>query len=98
MKIPKTIEILGFTIPIKYRTKIVHKGELCDGLWDYATDTIYLRKGTKKDPFLKQDKELTFLHELTHAILDHSGQKKLSEDEEVVDRLSTILQQVLKQI
>ncbi|MDG3141407.1 ImmA/IrrE family metallo-endopeptidase [Streptococcus suis] len=58
------------------------------GLCDYEQQIIYIRKSLSD-----QKKRQVLIHELTHAIMHEAGYKE--QDEELVERFSLILHQVL---
>ena len=58
------------------------------GLCDYEQQIIYIRKSLSY-----QKKRQVLIHELTHAIMHEAGYKE--QDEELVERFSLILHQVL---
>lgn len=86
--IPKTFEIFGRTYKVLHPHKVDKEGSL--GECDSHNNIIKLRRNLPKDL-----KELTYLHEVTHAILDSLEYNKLSKDEVFVERFSKALQQVL---
>lgn len=59
------------------------------GLCDYEQQLIYIRESLSN-----QKKKQVLVHELTHAILHEAGYKE--QDEELVERFSLVLHQVLK--
>jgi len=87
--IPKSFEIFGRTYKVTQPYKVDNQGSL--GECDSTHNIIKVRRNLKKDL-----KELTYLHEVTHAILDSLEYHKLSKDEVFVERFSKALQQVLK--
>ncbi len=87
--VPKEFLLLGRTYKVSQPTKVDSKGSLGD--CDSATAMIKVRRNLKKEL-----KEHTYLHEVTHAILDSLGYEKLSMDEKFVDSFSGALYQVLK--
>jgi len=65
MHLPKTIEISGYILTIKYKDKIGSKEEECFGLYDPNTKTINLVKGMS--PIRKKE---IFFHEFVHFLED----------------------------
>jgi hypothetical protein len=89
--IPKSFQLMGHTITVVNVTprKWKHSKD-CVGMWLPSENRIELLttlKGTNR--------QQTFMHEATHAILDTAGYHKLSEDEDLVDRVAHLLQQML---
>lgn len=94
IKIPSKFIIKGKTWQVKYKKNLKADGYDCDGVCDYGTRTITLKRGLSKD-----GKKATFLHELFHVIVHEAhinhGTKFGSGLEEVladafVDCLSTL--------
>jgi|688.fasta_scaffold28640_9 hypothetical protein len=91
--LPKKINILGHTITIKRVKRIPIKGSgNCRGLWVPDKNLIYVVVGNT------DLEEQTLWHEIVHAMLDNIGYQELSDDEQFVDRLGSILHQVYKSI
>jgi len=87
--IPKQFEIFGLTFKVKQPWKVDsgnHWGEC-----DYSKKTIKVLRSLNRE-----QKEITYLHEMTHAILDVLEYNELSSDEEFIERFSKALHQVLK--
>ncbi|HLR69440.1 MAG TPA: ImmA/IrrE family metallo-endopeptidase [Virgibacillus sp.] len=84
MKLPKQIKVAG----VHYDIELVEDDEKC-GSCSY--DSLLLRV----DPRLKAEKrQQVFIHELLHSIFYESGY--IDHEEEMVDRVSRVLFQVLK--
>ena len=88
LKIPKEFKIFGRTYIIEQPERVDKDGNL--GECNSHTNIIKVKKGLKQDL-----KELTYLHELTHAILDSLEYTELSKDETFVERFSKALHQAL---
>lgn len=89
MQIPKTFQIYGLTFKVTQPWKLDAK----DSHWgscSIASKSIKVKRGLNKE-----QKEITFLHEVVHAILDVNEYEELSKDEKFVERFSKALQQVL---
>jgi hypothetical protein len=65
------------------------------GLWDYNKNTITLQQSTRKNSLTKEQIESTFIHEATHACLDHMGYHELSQDEKFVSGFSNLIYQFI---
>lgn len=89
--IPKSFQLMGHTITVANVTpRRWRHGEDCVGMWLPSENRIELLttlKGTNRQQI--------FMHEAIHAILDTAGYHKLSEDEDLVDRVAHLLQQML---
>lgn len=87
--IPKSFTLFGRTIIVKHLKRVDKKGSW--GEWDAKNGVIKIKQGLSQD-----DKEQTFLHELTHAIFDSLNYAALTEDEQLVDNFANLLYQSLK--
>ena len=88
MIIPKQFKIFGLTIKVKQPWKVDK-----DDNWGEASiakKTIKVKRSLNKE-----QKEVTYLHELTHIILDSLEYNDLSHDEDFVERFSKALHQAL---
>jgi len=88
-KLPQKIKIGNLIFPIKHleESERTHYGKS-----SVADQRIWM--STK---FASDDKRNeTFLHEITHVILDIGGYEKESEDEKFVNHISQTFYQVLK--
>lgn len=90
MIIPRSFKIFGVTYKVEQPRSILYKGEQHMGLYDPDTATIKVRRNLRKDI-----KEMTFIHELTHAILLTLEYHDLGRDEIFIERVSKALHQVL---
>lgn len=89
IKIPKKFTIFGLTFKVTQPWKIGkgnHWGEC-----SIASKSIKVKRSLNQE-----QKEITYLHEVTHAILDSLEYNDLSHDEDFVERFSKALHQVLK--
>lgn len=87
MKIPKKLKVGGSI----YKIKLVNQIEidpLCQGLTRYGDHVIEISENQGK-----QSRELTFLHELVHALLFHFNYEQ---NEDLVERLAQALYMVIK--
>ena len=91
MDIPRTFELFGTTYKVEQPNKVMVDKESVLGSCNSDTGVIQVRKNLKKDL-----KELTYLHELTHAILFSLEYNKLGRDEIFIERFSKALHQVIK--
>lgn len=89
MVIPRSFEIFGLTFKVKQPWKVDkddHWGEC-----SIAKKTIKIKRSLDQP-----QKEITYLHEVTHAILDCLEYNDLSNDEDFVERFSKAMHQVIK--
>jgi hypothetical protein len=88
INIPKRFKIFGLTFKVKQPWKVDKDGHWGECL--IATKTIKIKRNLNKE-----QKEIIYLHEVTHAILDCLEYNDLSNDEDFVERFSKALHQVL---
>lgn len=88
MIIPKSFKLFGRTFKVTQPKQI--DGRSSWGSCNYGKAQIKVLKGLSDE-----DKEQTYLHEITHAILDGLEYNELSDDEKFVDLFSKALHQVL---
>jgi hypothetical protein len=89
LKIPKSLKIFGKTIKVSQPWKVDKQ--------DSRGEWIFLKSGIRIKRTLPIDeREVVFLHELTHAILDNLEYNDLSNDEDFMERFSRALHQALK--
>ncbi len=96
LKIPKKITLMG----TQYTINIVEKiddDELghCYGTCDKHNHVIDIAKTFRGQKVLPIDMEITYLHELTHAILFALGEHRLNGKERFVEGFSGLLHQAL---
>lgn len=96
MRIPKRFTILGHTYSVVYdETLETHHGNI--GEARYLGNQIALQPPRKG--FSKSHVESTFCHELVHLLLYHAKVKgpqgDLTEDEDAVDLIASLLHQAL---
>lgn len=92
-------------IPVKYslggiERKVIKVDTLdhddCYGFYDAVSKDILISEHADGKRIKKDEKELTYIHELVHAILDVMGEKKLYSNEKFVSNLSTFLYESFK--
>jgi len=89
MPIPLQVNVAGIDYTVQYQDGMMKNYSLL-GQVLYAESTIDI------DSSMSQSKkEQVFVHELVHAIFNEAGYDE--QDEEMVNRLSIVLYQVLKQ-
>lgn len=89
INIPKRLSIFGLSFKVTQPIKVDNKDNW--GECSVAKKTIKVKRGLNKE-----QKEITYLHELTHAILDCLEYNDLSNDEGFVERFSKALHQALR--
>ena len=90
--IPKTFQLLSYTwTVVMHDGPMVEGDQQCNGLCDFQNHVITLNKQLDAETLWH-----TWLHEVTHAVLDAIGRVKLGNDEGFVDSLSGALAQALR--
>lgn len=92
--IPKQFNILGHTIKVKMGNPIVN-GRIVAGSVDPNNNIIELATTIDGNPIGQSMLEHTYLHEITHLILDTMGENELYYNEKFVDLFAGLLHQVL---
>ncbi len=67
----------------------------CYGTCERHRSLIEIAKTVRDEKCTENQMTLTFLHELTHAILYHLGEKELNDNERFVESFSGLLHQAL---
>ena len=88
MEIPKQLKLFGRTIRVQQPWKV--DKEDSRGEYDYLKGIIRIKRNMPLE-----EKEVVYLHELTHAILDALEYNDLSKDEDFIERFSRALHQTL---
>lgn len=94
MKIPETYTLGGIQRNVIKKQTL--DSEDCYGFYDSVTKDILIAETSEGKRIKKEEKELTYLHELVHAILDVMGEKRLYSNEKFVSSMSTFLYEALK--
>ena len=63
---------------------------------NYNTAQIVLSPSTAESPRCNEELEMTFFHELIHAVLSAIGKEKWCNNENAVDLISSAIHQALK--
>lgn len=93
--IPETFEILGTTMSVELRKNrtAMEAGNI--GVTLRSRNHIVLYKESANGPLVREIVEQTFMHELVHVVFDAVGLTDLAGNEDIVDRVSRGLHQVL---
>lgn len=92
-RLPKSFTLLGNTIKVETVANLSTIGDRM-GDWKASENKIRIQApghGISDDVIFA-----TFYHELIHAVFDLTGHSKLSEDEELVERIGQALYQAEK--
>ncbi len=95
MVIPKSIELMGETIKIKFVDTLT-KSDDAVGMAKFRENIIELQRDSKVYPRNNEQITKTFFHELTHWIFFKLKKKDLNDDEELVDSIADLLAQAQK--
>lgn len=94
IKIPSRLKLLGQTILVKYVDSLNDEND-ADGRAVYRKNVIEIQKNNGGITRPTEMQEHTFLHELTHFILNAMGESELRGNEKFVDVFSGLLHQAL---
>lgn len=100
MKIPKRFKLMGQTIDVEFQADHFRDSGW-EGTASYRRNKIMLQSNSDAVPLKPEMLEQTFMHELVHFILYHSGAaytgKKdyMHQDEGFVDLTASLLHQAL---
>jgi len=95
IKIPKKFQLFGQTIEVKTLPHLTSdNGTLGEAI--LGNNKIVLQESVDGRKLNREQLEWVFLHELTHMILFHMGEKELVTDEQWVDFFARLLHQALK--
>jgi len=94
VNIPKQFTLLGHTITVEFDPALYCKEEEY-GECHFDTLSIKLQSQTEGYPLQRCLVEQSYLHEVTHMILYHMGEKELNDNEKFVDLFAGLLHQVL---
>ena len=84
MKIPKTIKIGWRNYTVKFVEGIRdEKGEMLDGEIDFSNHIIYIN-----DNLNEEEKEVVFLHEITHGIFNDKCHSEWQDNEDLIETIS----------
>jgi len=91
MPIPLQVNVAGIDYVVVYQDDMMKKHNLMG-------EVVYPEAAITIDSSMCQHKkEQVFVHELVHAIFNEAGYQDQEQDEGMVNRLSIVLYQVLKQ-
>jgi hypothetical protein len=95
IKIPKKFQLGGRTITVQFTEKIAGD-EDCIGKAQHRKDKILLQNHTNSITRPPEAIEETFLHELTHWVLEMMAEFELNRNEKFVSLFASHLHQALK--
>lgn len=87
--VPDKVKVGGINYQVRFKDTVVVNGR--DSLGSCSSDMAEIEISNTQSIDRKEE---TFVHELFHAILNEAGFK--NHDEELVERVSKVLYQVLK--
>lgn len=86
----KHIRILGVDYEVK-EVEIINDDPFLCGLCRYDTNEILIKRSISED-----NKKIILIHEVIHAILGNLGFENENENENLINSLSSVLYQILK--
>jgi len=95
IKIPKQFQLMGQTINVKFDNELRTKEE-CVGVSYLDFNEMKLQRNIDGNDRTDEQIYHTFLHELTHFILNKLGEEKLNKNEKLVDTFSALLAQAFQ--
>jgi hypothetical protein len=95
MKIPKSFQLGGHTISVRFDDTLLHQNDAL-GEARYRDFEIVLQKPTKDNPIPPTKLEQVFLHEKVHFLFYIMNEHDLRGDEKIVDLLATLFHQSVK--
>ena len=93
--IPKSFEIFGHTIKVKYFNDLVQRTDNV-GEASFRTNEIHLQKNCKGVQRPESQMEQSFWHEAVHMIFNQLNEPELRGNEKLVDMVGSCIQQILK--
>jgi len=94
MKIPKEFKLMGETIKVRFVSDLNYKDDF-EGVSKYRDSEILIQESTNTWPRTQEQIEQTFLHELTHYILEKLNERELRDNEKFVNTFAGLLHQAL---
>jgi predicted SprT family Zn-dependent metalloprotease len=95
MDIPKTFELMGQTISVKFVSELLQESDTL-GQASYRTGEIKILENSPTYKVTKEKQMQIFLHELMHWIFYKLNKEDLCKDEDLVDMVAGLLLQTLK--
>jgi len=94
MKIPNEVPMFGQEIKVVWDKTLVDDTHNY-GMANFNNNTIRIQPNTSSIVRKDSEIEYSFIHEVIHHMFHQLSYDKLRDDEELVERLSRLLQQVL---
>ena len=95
MKIPKTFELMGQTINVRFVSELLQESDAL-GQACYRTGEIRILESSPAYVVTREQQMQTFLHELMHWVFYKLNKDELRKDEDLVDMVADLLMQTLK--
>lgn len=92
--IPDRFKLFGETVEVVY-DKELNNQDSSNGMANYRYSRIELQPSTDAIPRTPESMEHSYLHEVTHFILNAIGEEELRDNEKFVELFSRALHQVL---
>lgn len=94
MKIPKSFKLMGKIYTVEDMPNLIYS-DAASGMAYHRSRRIGLQTSSIEYPIPDEDREQSFLHELTHHILHVMKETKLNDNEKFVDMFAGFLHQAL---
>lgn len=95
MKIPHSFKLLGHTVTVKHDDAAGYYESGRFGRCSFEQKIIKLVPISAAHPVSRSSLEHTYMHELVHMCLYHTGRNDLNDNEEFVDLLAGLLHQAI---
>ena len=95
MTIPKTFELMGQTINVKFVSELLQESDTL-GQACYRTGEIKILENSPAYKVTEEKQMRIFLHELMHWIFYKLKKDDLRNDEDLVDMVADLLMQTIK--
>ena len=92
----RKIELFGTIWSIKYVDSLSDGDAQLYGITNPVDKVIYIAKNMNNTPIIKNELELTLLHELTHAILMTGQYMEENDNEALVEWVARCVYQLIK--
>jgi hypothetical protein len=96
MKLPKEVTVGKTRYRVTSPVEIICSKDSCRGIVDYDLQLIQVAKQNAYGSYTTAERDETFWHELTHAILDDMGEDKLNRNEKFVTAFSQRLDKAIR--
>ena len=96
MKLPKSFEVMGQKISVKYVKDLAQHGAV--GLYNHFEKTIYIQTHLDGKALSKDVQMSTYYHELMHCVFSYLNYNEDNSNEQKVDIIGALLHQIHKTV